>query len=176
MYPVLISVAIAFVVVFVILVKYWWNEEGKKADTRQRIERGHQKEVEARIFLKKHGYKIVAEQTEYKHDLVVDGQLLSPPMRIDYMVEKNGKRYIVEVKSGEKATSMWHAPTRRQILEYVLVIPADGVFLLDMEREILSQVIFPKLHIIKKSTTCIYWLFVGVILGVLFTMVFLRII
>lgn len=166
MSPYIIIAAIGFLIVFVLLVQYWWREEGNKIAASERLERGLQKEQEARSLLKKWGYSIVAEQTEYKHELVVDGQLIAPPMRIDYMVERRGKRYVVEVKSGEKAITMWHAPTRRQILEYALVVPCDGVFLLDMESKRMSQIVFTSLNKKAGKNYWFYWLLFGFVAGI----------
>jgi len=73
---------------------------------------------------------------------LINGRKKSNKLIVDYIAEKAGKKYIVEVKSGNDAISMNNKNSRRQLLEYDLVIENDGVILLDMENKILQFVQF----------------------------------
>lgn len=171
MWPILISVGVGLLIAIVYLTHYWWHEEGNKRTARKRMERGKAKEIEAADLLRKWGYKIVSQQEEYSHEFIVGGMLTTALIKVDYIVRRRRKTYVVEVKTGDKATGMNHAPTRRQILEYSLIVPCDGVFLLDMEAEIMSQIIFPEIekenHFRKDVIVFVIALIIGVIVGML---------
>ena len=113
----------------------------KRAATK-RFKRGAKLEKEGRDFLIKQGYKIEHEQYLAHHVFYVDGQRESIGIIPDYIVSKQGKTYIVDVKSGRSAITLKDKATRRQLLEYDSAIPNDGIFLLDMENETLKHVHF----------------------------------
>jgi len=118
----------------------------KKFQSRRRLKRGLVKEKEAYKVLKKLGYKIVGNNVKYNYPLQVEKDNINVGLEIDYLVERRGKTYIVEVKSGQSASQITNISTRRQILEYSLFIKNDGVFLLDMENEKLQEISFPVKH------------------------------
>ncbi len=125
-----------------ILAKFKYNDYRKKQKQMKRFERGNMLEKQAKSFLENKGYRIVSEQKEYTHNYLVNGENRSSKLKVDYVVESKGKRYIVEVKSGTSAISLNNSGSRRQLLEYDFVIENDGVFLLDMENEIMQFVKF----------------------------------
>ena len=118
----------------------------KKFKARRRLKRGIKKEKEAYKVLKKLGYKIVGNNIKYQYSLQINQDFINIGLEIDYLVQKKGKTYIIEVKSGESATKITNSSTRRQILEYSLFIKNDGILLLDMEKEDLQEIIFPIKH------------------------------
>lgn len=165
----IILVAILFGIVLLCLIWYWISSQIKLFRSRMRIARGVKKEKDAKNVLRKLGYDIVSEQAEYNHSFKVDGKTITVPVRIDYMVRRNGKNYVVEVKSGEKVNSIYNKYTRRQVLEYAFVVPSDGIFLLDMESKRLMKVEFSGIHIQNRPSKLNYlrWFVVGFIMGIL---------
>jgi Holliday junction resolvase-like predicted endonuclease len=137
----LIEIALCFLIVTLTLklVPIYY----KKIKSRRRLRRGLQKEKEAYKVLKKLGYKIIGNNIKYNYPLQVNEDSINVNIEIDYLVERKGKTYIIEVKSGESASQITNSSTRRQILEYSLFIKNDGIFLLDMEKEILQEITFP---------------------------------
>ncbi|MDB4835208.1 hypothetical protein OAH12_01350 [Cyclobacteriaceae bacterium] len=115
----------------------------KKIATKQRFKKGISKEKEAYNVLKKLGFKIIGQNIRYEYDLLVNQLDTKILLEIDYLVKKGKKTYIVEVKTGNSATKIQNSSTRRQILEYSLFVPNDGIFLLDMENEYLQEIEFP---------------------------------
>lgn len=109
---------------------------------RKRFERGNKLELQAKNFLKSKGYTVVDYQSIYTHKYLEDGEMQYAEIQPDYIVKKNGKTYIVEVKSGSQAITARNRNTRRQLLEYDYVVENDGVFLLDMENRQLKLVQF----------------------------------
>jgi hypothetical protein len=131
---------ICFLLFFVAKFKFF--EYKKNNDRKKRFNRGIKLETEAASFLEKKGFKIVSDQEIHYHSYKVNGQQRKSKLILDYVVEKSGKKYIVEVKSGKNAISLNDKNSRRQILEYDFVIENDGIFLLDMESKNMQLVKF----------------------------------
>lgn len=124
------------------LVKYKLAEYAKSKARKKRFERGLKLETEAENFLRKKGYNIINNQAIYYHNYKVNGNKKQNKLIVDYIAEKEGKTYIIEVKSGKKAISLDDKNSRRQLLEYDVVIDNDGVILLDMENKRVQLVNF----------------------------------
>jgi Holliday junction resolvase-like predicted endonuclease len=133
----LIVVALLF-----IIARYKFGEYRKRRKQRKRFERGRHQEIKAKDYLIKKGYAIVSSQKSYTHTFEVDGENVKAELIPDYVVKKNGKIYLVEVKTGKSAINIQNRNTRRQILEYDFVIDSDGIFLLDMENLEMKRVRF----------------------------------
>ena len=86
-------------------------------------------ERRAKQKLKAEGFRIVDEQVRAPLHLRLDGQLLRHEVRADLLVERQGMRFVAEVKTGTLAPSLAHGPTRRQLLEYSLVYDVAGALL-----------------------------------------------
>jgi hypothetical protein len=141
----LIERIVSFVVIVFLLfaiAKFKFAEHKRKREQRKRFERGNQLETEARLYLSNLGYEIISEQEIHYHQYKVDGENRESKLILDYVVKKDGEKYIVEVKSGKSAISLSNKNTRRQLLEYDFVIENDGIFLLDMENKKLQFVKF----------------------------------
>lgn len=134
--------AVIIVSLFFLIIKYKLKEYYKARQVKKRFERGNKLEVQAKKFLKSKGYSIIDYQSTYEHLYKVNGELQCAEIQPDYIVKKNGKKYIVEVKSGSTAINASNRTTRRQLLEYDYVVENDGVFLLDMENRSLKLIEF----------------------------------
>ena len=99
-------------------------------------------EAWARRLLERKGYRILGAQVTTAYELLVDGRPLSIVVRADYVVERERKRFVAEVKSGELAPSLETSATRRQLLEYAVAFPVDGVLLVDAEAGLVHEVEF----------------------------------
>jgi Holliday junction resolvase-like predicted endonuclease len=137
----IIASVIIFILILIIL-KYKLSEYFKKRKLKKRFERGKNLENKARKFLQKKGFSILKSQHQFYHKYSVNGKMYSSEIIPDYIVKKNGKIYIVEVKSGRSAIAINNSNTRRQLLEYDFVINCDGIFLLDMENEKMELIKF----------------------------------
>ena len=129
-------------ILLVIALKYKIEQFNKKRKQKKRFSRGVMLENRARGFLRDKGYSIVSEQEICYHRYKVNGKNFESKIILDYVVQKNGKKYIVEVKSGKSAISVKDKNSRRQLLEYDFVIENDGIFLLDMENRVMNLVKF----------------------------------
>ena len=131
---------IAILLLAIAKIKY--ADYRKKHKQKKRFERGNMLETQAKSFLENKGYQIIEEQKVFYHSYEVNNENRNSKLIVDYIVEKKGKKYIVEVKSGKSAISLNDKNSRRQLLEYDFVIENDGVFLLDMENKNMQFVKF----------------------------------
>jgi len=140
-----ITTALFLIIVAILLfiiARYKIVDYRKRRNQRKRFERGRDQEIKAKDYLIKKGYTIVSSQKSYTHAFEVDGENVKAELIPDYVVKKNGKTYLVEVKTGKSAINIQNRNTRRQILEYDYAIDSDGIFLLDMENLEMKRVRF----------------------------------
>ncbi len=81
-------------------------------------------------LLKKNGYEIVQSQVPLKGSFIVDGKPMDFNVRVDYLVERNGVKYLAEVKTGNAADPK-NIGTRRQLFEYAALSWSEQVLLVD---------------------------------------------
>lgn len=79
-------------------------------------------------MLQTEGYRIVARHPRGSWTVWVDGAPVEIELCPDFHVEKHGRRYVADAKTG-KSASIEHAATRRQLLEYREAFDVDGVLL-----------------------------------------------
>ncbi|MCK4241000.1 MAG: hypothetical protein KAX30_05200 [Candidatus Atribacteria bacterium] len=109
---------------------------------RKRFSKSRQAEKEAEKILKKNGYAIIDAQKSKPLLITIGDKIHRYLVRIDYLVRKRGKVYVVEVKSGEKIPYITNRETRRQMLEYYLAYQPSGILLLNMKNKNISEVKF----------------------------------
>lgn len=114
----------------------------RKKRLRKRMNRARKAEGRALKFLNASGYEILDVQKRVPFVTFVDGKPYKNSIQADYVVTKDGLRYVVEVKTGEEATQVTNTQTRRQLLEYYLIYRPDGILLLDMESQVIREVNF----------------------------------
>lgn len=99
-------------------------------------------EARARQLLEHRGFEIEGAQVECEYSYACDGARVRAGLRADFVVLQGRKRYVAEVKTGSIATSLQHAPTRRQLLEYQYAFETDGVLFIDADTERIHRVEF----------------------------------
>jgi len=109
---------------------------------KQRFSKSRQAEKEAEKILRKKGYVIIEVQKCKPLLITIGDKIHRYLVRIDYLVRKRGKVYVVEVKSGEKIPYITNRETRRQMLEYYLAYQPSGIILLNMKNKSISEVKF----------------------------------
>ena len=92
--------------------------------------RGRIGEEEAIKLLKKNGYNIVQSQLPLAGGCIVDGEAVEFKVRVDYLVERQGVKYLAEVKTGDAANPK-NVSTRRQLFEYAALSHSETVLLVD---------------------------------------------
>jgi len=119
-----------------------------RAYVRWRLRRrwSHARTVERQAgrLLEEHGYAVLGRQIATSYTVLVDGQPTEVPLRADYLVSRDGRQFVAEVKSGDVAPRLDTASTRRQLLEYWVAFQVDGVLLVDGEQREVHEVTFPR--------------------------------
>ena len=135
-----LSLALAIALLFIWLgwkIRIWWKNflfmllrrKGKKG------------EKASMKLLEKNGYKILEEQIKLEGFLLVDEALRKFELRPDLLVEKDGIRYIAEIKTGEVANPS-NRNTRRQLHEYSYYSGHDVILLVDPTKKSIKKISF----------------------------------
>lgn len=109
---------------------------------RRRFSRGDRGEEWAEYELKRNGYELIDRQCTAESYMQVNGEWHTNYIRMDFLAERDGLRFGVEVKSGPEATKPTIAATRRQLLEYFVVYQLDGLLLANYEERTLNTIYF----------------------------------
>ena len=139
----LIILLLFMAVVFLLAVGRWRAGTGHRRAV-QRVQRAQAGESMAEDVLIAAGYSIVERQVRCLWWMDVEGEEEEFELRADLLVEKDGERFIAEVKTGERAPDPAYPPTRRQLLEYRLAFYPYGVLLVDAEAAEILSVDFPR--------------------------------
>ncbi|MCS6900390.1 MAG: PD-(D/E)XK nuclease family protein [Polyangiaceae bacterium] len=140
----LLSLAALFALVAVVqTVRILWLRGEPSRRARRRVARALQGEREAERLVQEQGYRILAVQPEYTWQLLVDGRPAQVILRPDLVLEREGRRYIADVKTGHSAPDPLSSATRRQLLEYLVACQVDGVLVVDVEARRIRSLVFP---------------------------------
>ncbi len=125
------------------LLSRWWAAWRRSLRARRRGRRAADGEIDAERLLRQSGYRVLARQQAITWQLESDGDEIEVELRADLLVERDGRSFVAEVKTGDQAPSISTAATRRQLLEYLVAYETDSVLLVDVEREEIREVGFP---------------------------------
>ena len=92
-------------------------------------------------LLNKEGYEIIDEQVSFPGFLFENNNKVEYLVKPDFLVEKDGEKYIAEVKTGASAL-IQNRNTRRQILEYSHLNQNKTVLLIDIESKKIKKIDF----------------------------------
>lgn len=143
--------------------RLWWRSWVKRRALALARERGAQGEVRAELLLRRLGFGIVGRQVAITYGLALDGERIAVDLRADYVVSKDGRRYVAEVKTGRLAPRIDTPATRRQLLEYRLAFDVDGVLLVDADSDRVRAVEFPLPA--SRPVSRLAWLLAGIAAG-----------
>lgn len=127
-----------------------------------RMERAVLGEARAPALLEARGFSVIGAQVMVEHAVRIDDRVVAVPLRADYLAERNGARYVVEVKTGALAPRIETSATRRQILEYRIAFDVDGVVLVDAESGRVHEITFPSLARLARPVASSTWRVIAV--------------
>jgi len=104
--------------------------------------RGKRAERMAAKLLKKNGFSVIEKEPHIRSDLLIDGELESFDITPDFLVEKAGQSFVVEVKSHGEWSLINQAGVRRQLVEYVYATGLPCILLTTMDNSML-EIQFP---------------------------------
>ena len=120
-----------------------WAGRGRRRAVK-RARRAGAGELAAEALLEDEGYTVLERQVRCVWWIEVAGEEEAVDLRADLLVERDGERFVVEVKTGVNAPDPAFPPTRRQLLEYSLAFAPYRILLVDMEAEEIMEVHFPR--------------------------------
>jgi len=144
----------------------------------RRVELGQISQEEAENLLKRKGFRIVGKQKRADIITYVDGKPNLGYVQADFIVEKNKKMYVAEVKAGEMVASPTEPSTRRQLLEYKFAYKPMGILLVDMTDRSIHEIDFelPSYSDERIFKLILWTLIVIILLGVLWIFTSIKII
>jgi len=132
------------------LLIYYLMKSIRRFKLKRQSKTSRRAESVAQHFLEQQGYKIIATQQRVPIVTKVDGREYQNHVKADFIVQKNGLKYVADVKTGAQVKKPTNADIRRQLLEYYLIYRTDGVLLVDMENNKIHNIEFT----IKQSKYC----------------------
>ena len=157
------------VVVAVALLTLWLRRRVVRARMLARFRHARDVEDSAVQLLDERGYRVLGRRVPVRYSIWVDGVATPVDLQLDYLVERDGTQYVAEVKSGAVATSLAHAATRRQLIEYGIATQTSEVLLVDPERDTIStvRITSPASRVRRLSFTLVATYFFGALTGAL---------
>jgi hypothetical protein len=144
----------------------WWVRRRVRARTTRAV----LGERRAGELLRELGFEIVGAQVAAEYAVRVNDADVTVGVRADYIVEKDGSRYVAEVKTGELAPRISTPATRRQLLEYTVAFGVEGILLVDAEANRVHTVVFPNDAAVRPARAPVVW-GLGVVAVVLIAMI-----
>jgi hypothetical protein len=132
----------AAMVALVQTVRLWWRGAAAGWRLRTRAERAAEGERDAEPLVVARGYTIVARQVTRRWRVAIDEHAVDVTLRADLVVERGGRFFVADVKTGAMATRIENVATRRQLLEYRCAFDVDGVLLVDADRGSVHEIGF----------------------------------
>ncbi|MBD80768.1 MAG: hypothetical protein CL840_17770 [Crocinitomicaceae bacterium] len=126
----------------------------------RRLKRGKNAELGAKKLLEKNGYTVHDYQPALSYNFKADSEIVKVNISPDFIVEKGGTKYVVEVKTGEVAGNANYAATRRQMLEYNLASELPLLFV-NMDHQSIHEIRFP---FSATSNGINWWKYLGIIM------------
>lgn len=133
----------------------------------RRAARAQRAERRAAGLLEARGFEVLGRQVRRTWTLSADGEEVPFTLIADYLVQGRGRRWVAEVKTGERALDLRHGPTRRQLLEYRQAFDVEGVLLVDAEGQTLRSIHFPDGPSGGRGLESLGWFGAGLALGIL---------
>ncbi|MBT9140415.1 MAG: hypothetical protein DDT30_00991 [Dehalococcoidia bacterium] len=96
----------------------------------------------ARAILEESGYEIVKIKPSLTVRMEVDDQPYPFVLKSDFIVSRGGRRYLVKLQQENKQVRLQSKLGRDSHLRDVLAFRADGILVINMKKETLSQVRF----------------------------------
>ncbi len=118
-------------------IRLWWKNFLFML-SRKRGKKGERTSIK---LLERNGYKVLDEQIKLNGYFFINDDLKEFELRPDLLVEKDGIRYIAEIKTGEVANPN-NRNTRRQLHEYSYYSGHDIILLVDPINKSINRLSF----------------------------------
>jgi hypothetical protein len=123
-------------VLFYILSKWW----GRRGGMQSQVTRFPEKDAEN--LLRRAGFQILDKNRKEAVITVINGKDHYGNLEADYIVKKQGKKFVIVVHSGEGSPDANEPNYRRRLLEYDRVFSTSGILILDLNKGQIHRVNF----------------------------------
>ncbi|MEZ4322934.1 MAG: PD-(D/E)XK nuclease family protein [Myxococcota bacterium] len=138
------ALLVVALVLLALAVLGWWRAHTRvRRNNTRRLKVAFAGEDAADAVLAAHGFEVLDHQVIVEFPMELDGAEVWVQNRADRVVQRDGRIYVADVKTGDRARDPTTPATRRQLLEYWLSHEADGILLVDMEAQTVTEVSFP---------------------------------
>lgn len=96
----------------------------------------------ARTVLEEAGYEIVRIKPSVTVRMEIDGRPYPFEMKADFLVSRKGRRYLVRIRRDSKQARLQSKMWRGAHLRDTLAFRADGILVLNLEKETVQEVHF----------------------------------
>jgi len=93
-------------------------------------------------ILEEAGYSLLEVEPTVMVDMVIQGKSHQFEIKSDYLVLRNGRRYLVHLRHDGKQVRLHAKVWRNSFLSDVLVFNADGVLVVDVLKGSINEVLF----------------------------------
>lgn len=168
--PFRLEAALAAMAVLLVVCSVWLTSRFiRRRDRRARVRRAARAaraERHARSVLEDAGFRVRGEQVRKSWSVSEDGREIELDLVADYVVERGGRAWVAEVKTGGRALDLRFGPTRRQLLEYREAFGVDGVLLVDAEANGFREIHFRRsTQHASRGAVVVCWFVAGAVLG-----------
>ncbi|MBT9167651.1 MAG: hypothetical protein DDT19_00989 [Syntrophomonadaceae bacterium] len=115
---------------------------GRRRFGRITAQRAAKSNPRARAILEESGYEIVKIKPSLTVRMEVDDQPYPFVLKSDFIVSRGGRRYLVKLQQENKQVRLQSKLGRDSHLRDVLAFRADGILVINLKKETLSQVRF----------------------------------
>jgi len=135
--------------------------------------------VSAEKLLKEKNFKVLKKGLQAPFSLLIDGKKHLVISHFDFLVEKEGKKFIVYVHEGTLSADPTDPLLRRKLLEIKNTFKDEGLLLLDRSDDSIQEINFdfsPPLWggADRFFHTIVILFIIGVILGIIWLMIYLK--
>lgn len=129
---------IVFALIIICTIIYYYRGRSRKISG-QKPKAGNSKE---RSILEEAGYEIIKVKPTVNVKMEIDQKPHPFELKSDYLVTKNGRKFLVRIRRDKKAARFQSKMWRSSLIRDVLAFKAAGILILNLEKETLHQVRF----------------------------------
>ncbi|MCW3490257.1 hypothetical protein [Dethiobacter alkaliphilus] len=129
-------IILALIILFSLI--YWYRGRSRRIAG----EKPAKTNAKVRVMLEEAGYEIVKAKPTVKVRMDIDDKQHPFELKSDYLVTKNGRKYLVRIRRDGKQARFQSKMWRSSLIRDVLAFQTAGILILNTEKETLHQIRF----------------------------------
>jgi hypothetical protein len=123
----------------IVLLCYYWLRRRPRRISGAKADKSNSR---ARTILEEAGYNILKIKPSITVKMDIDGKPYPFEMKSDFLVSRSGRRYLVRIRRDNKQARLQSKMWRGSHLRDTLAFKADGILVINVEKETLTEVRF----------------------------------